>query len=348
MSEPSLVKLRLSSEARNLDEKRELHRKKSAIVLILHHLEKNGYIQASKWLEQESGITTANYTPADNVDLLYILQEFEDYQRIKYNRNFKLIRNAAVPSNASYPKPLPAFSAPPSITKNIVSKDLMKKDEALKPRKLHPIQQAYQKLAQDSLQSKESEKPSEINDIPPLELQGTSMPFSTISPAVTSKEISTESAKVMSDSDETLHVPNPLKSSIYPLNTEYRDLSSMILQEIIQKSPNISFESIQGLEKAKKIIKEALIFPTQFPELFHPLYLFSPWKGILLYGPPGTGKTTLAKAIATECGTTFFHVSASSIVSKWRGESEKLVRVLFELARHHAPSTIFIDEVEVM
>ena len=115
-------------------------------------------------------------------------------------------------------------------------------------------------------------------------------------------------------------------------------------RDIIIENPNVTFDQIVGLSDAKRLLREAVLLPLKYPHFFQGI--LEPWNGVLLFGPPGTGKTMLAKAVATECKTTFFNISASSIVSKWRGESEKLVRVLFELARHYQPSTIFLDEID--
>ena len=113
---------------------------------------------------------------------------------------------------------------------------------------------------------------------------------------------------------------------------------------IVMEKPNVKWEDVAGLEEAKGMLKEAVILPQRFPQLFTGER--RPWTGILLYGPPGTGKSYLAKAVATEAESTFFSVSSSDLVSKWQGESQRLVRQLFEMAREKSPSIVFIDEVD--
>lgn len=125
------------------------------------------------------------------------------------------------------------------------------------------------------------------------------------------------------------------------MDPEIAKLEASLAGAVVMDSPNVKWGDVAGLETAKGLLKEAVLLPIKFPQLFTGKR--TPWRGILLYGPPGTGKSYLAKAVATEAGaSTFFSVSSSDLVSKFQGESERLVKSLFELARAKSPAIIFI------
>ncbi|ESZ94093.1 AAA family ATPase [Sclerotinia borealis F-4128] len=120
--------------------------------------------------------------------------------------------------------------------------------------------------------------------------------------------------------------------------------AKQIFNEIVVQGDEVHWDDVAGLEVAKNALKEAVVYPFLRPDLF--MGLREPARGMLLFGPPGTGKTMLARAVATESKSTFFSISASSLTSKFLGESEKLVRALFSLAKALAPSIIFVDEID--
>lgn len=120
--------------------------------------------------------------------------------------------------------------------------------------------------------------------------------------------------------------------------------AKQIFNEIVVHGDEVHWEDIAGLETAKNSLKETVVYPFLRPDLFSGLR--EPARGMLLFGPPGTGKTMVARAVATESKSTFFSISASSLTSKFLGESEKLVRALFLLAKKLSPSIIFVDEID--
>eukprot|EP00011_Vannellida_sp_DIVA3-517-6-12_P009138 CAMPEP_0114617920 /NCGR_PEP_ID=MMETSP0168-20121206/7443_1 /TAXON_ID=95228 ORGANISM="Vannella sp., Strain DIVA3 517/6/12" /NCGR_SAMPLE_ID=MMETSP0168 /ASSEMBLY_ACC=CAM_ASM_000044 /LENGTH=394 /DNA_ID=CAMNT_0001829065 /DNA_START=21 /DNA_END=1202 /DNA_ORIENTATION=- len=113
----------------------------------------------------------------------------------------------------------------------------------------------------------------------------------------------------------------------------------------VEKVPDSTYEMVGGLDKQIKEIKEVVELPIKHPELFESLGIAQP-KGVLLYGPPGTGKTLLARAVAHHTDCTFIRVSGSELVQKYIGEGSRMVRELFVMARDHAPSIIFMDEID--
>lgn len=119
-----------------------------------------------------------------------------------------------------------------------------------------------------------------------------------------------------------------------------------IEDEIVDKSPGVKFSEVKGLRDVKQALFETIIMPTSRPDIFTGIR--APPRGLLFFGPPGNGKTMIAKAVASECNSTFFSISASSLVSKYVGDSEKLMKALFALARERAPSIIFIDEIDAI
>jgi 26S proteasome regulatory subunit T6 len=113
----------------------------------------------------------------------------------------------------------------------------------------------------------------------------------------------------------------------------------------VEKVPDSTYDMVGGLDKQIQEVKDVIELPIKHPELYEATGISQP-KGVLLYGPPGTGKTLLARAVAHHSDCTFIRVSGGELVQKYIGEGARLVRELFMMAKQHAPSIIFMDEID--
>ena len=113
------------------------------------------------------------------------------------------------------------------------------------------------------------------------------------------------------------------------------------------EAPNISYDSVGGLDEQILQVREAIELPLEKPELFRKVGIQPP-KGILLVGPPGCGKTMLAKAVASQTNASFIRMVGSELAQKYIGEGGRMVRELFSLAKDKSPSIIFLDEIDAI
>ncbi|XP_047003482.1 katanin p60 ATPase-containing subunit A-like 2 isoform X1 [Schistocerca americana] len=307
--------------ARIAEEKKTLQRKRNILHLIHQHLKDEGLQCSAQSLSKEACLT-GEYEVCDNIDLPTIVMEYETYYYLRFQKYPKICKKAVEnieSTNFSVPKSKNNFQKKKTVQANSSSSTLNNESNSFEQKEGGKNDCKPDKSVDAEQLSKDLQ--SEIKVIPLL---------------VADNSKTEENNSIRS----TLLQPPPHFSG------EYKDLAEIIIQDIWMMNLNVHWDDVKGLNKAKSLLKEAVVYPVKYPELFSGI--LSPWKGLLLYGPPGTGKTLLAKAVAAQCKTTFFNISACSLVSKWRGDSEKLVRVLFDLARHYAPSTIFLDEIDAL
>ncbi|WP_415382522.1 proteasome-activating nucleotidase Pan1 [Halosimplex sp. TS25] len=160
------------------------------------------------------------------------------------------------------------------------------------------------------------------------------------------QEAITEVTEEMRDDlepDSRVAVNNSL--SIVKSLEDETDVRARVME--VDQSPDVTYQDIGGIEDQLEEVRETVEMPLQNPGMFEEVGIDPP-SGVLLHGPPGTGKTMLAKAVANQTDATFIKMAGSELVHKFIGEGAKLVRDLFELARQHEPSVLFIDEIDAI
>lgn len=202
-------------------------------------------------------------------------------------------------------------------------------------------------------EQKEEEERSKVDD-----LRGTPMAVGTL------EEIIDDNHAIVSTSVGSEYYVNMLsfvdKDLIEPgctvlLNNKFHAVVGVLMDDTdpmvsvmkLEKAPEETYADIGGLDTQIQEIKESVELPLTHPEYYEDMGIKPP-KGVILYGAPGTGKTLLAKAVANQTSATFLRVCGSELIQKYLGDGPKLVRELFRVAEEHAPSIVFIDEIDAI
>ncbi|XP_039498673.1 katanin p60 ATPase-containing subunit A-like 2 [Drosophila santomea] len=284
-------------------------RRRNILYLMHRYLVENGYYASAESLKTE-GRLSDEYELCDNIDLDAMYLEYASFYNMKFGK---------------YPKILKRMGA--KIKVDVGGKAQEKPAAKELPKKAPPTDAS---LANWHIGVGAATQAALSNEQP---LQIKKMETATESNGQESNACEIEHGHLGGD--------DVLFSSM-----DWQSLAELVKTSILQENIKIKWSDVCGNHRAIELIKEAVLTPIEFPQLF--AHGLKPWRSLLLHGPPGSGKTLLAKALYSETQgqVTFFNITASIMVSKWRGESEKILRVLFHMAAKRAPSVIFFDEIE--
>jgi transitional endoplasmic reticulum ATPase len=144
-------------------------------------------------------------------------------------------------------------------------------------------------------------------------------------------------------------IPISLLERMKVTENDFREALKQIepssLRDVAVEVPSTRWDEVGGVERVRRVLEESVELPFKNPQVYRNIGIEPP-RGILLYGPPGVGKTLLAKAVATESQANFISVKGPEVMSKWVGESEKAIRMIFKKARQASPSIVFVDEID--
>ncbi|KAF3830937.1 hypothetical protein GH733_002175, partial [Mirounga leonina] len=199
------------------------------------------------------------------------------------------------------------------------------------------------------LEEKQEEERSKVDD-----LRGTPMSVGTLEEiiddnhAIVSTSVGSEHyVSILSFVDKDLLEPGCSVLLNHKARVLMDDTDPLVTVMKVEKAPQETYADIGGLDNQIQEIKESVELPLTHPEYYEEMGIKPP-KGVILYGPPGTGKTLLAKAVANQTSATFLRVVGSELIQKYLGDGPKLVRELFRVAEEHAPSIVFIDEIDAI
>ncbi|XP_011200361.2 katanin p60 ATPase-containing subunit A-like 2 [Bactrocera dorsalis] len=300
-------------------------RRRNLLFLTQRFLADNGFYQAAEALKNEARLPAEEYELCDNIDLDSIYLEYASYYHLKFGKYPKIVRKLK-----------------PTVKLEVNAKTKSKTKNTL----THTTSATQAELPPAEPLTNPGDLELTVKKVESLSSIGSA---STIVASSSTGNIGGEENRgsALIRLQEIEHPAGAVAAADGLLNQQdWQNLAELVKTTIMRDELKLTWTDMCGNASAVEIVKEAVLTPLKYPQLF--ANGLRPWKSVLLHGPPGSGKTLLAKILYAETRNqvTFFNVTSSVVVSKWRGESEKIMRILFHMAQKHAPSIIFFDEIE--